>query len=71
MAKTVEEQIKFWKKQYEYAKNIVDRIDSGEKIKPDSIADYSVGMRAQCVDEANIAVDHLNVLGNFDLTKIQ
>jgi len=71
MIKTIEDQVTFWKKQYNYVKNIVDRIDNGEKIPPDSIAAYSMGMRAHCVDEANIAVDRLAELGNFDLKKIQ
>jgi hypothetical protein len=62
--------IAVWKAQYDYVKNIVDRIDSGEDIPADSIAGAAVGQRQHCVDEANIAVDLLAALGNFDLPKI-
>ena len=68
---SVSQRIEFWKKHYNYVKDIVDRIDKGENIPPDSISAYEIGQRAHCVDEANIAVDRLAALGNFDLPKIQ
>ena len=71
MAKSTEELIAFWKKQYDYVKNQVDRIDAGEDIQPDSIMGMIHGQRAACVQEANIAVDRLAALGNFDLQKIE
>lgn len=66
-----EQQIEFWKKHYHYVKDIVDRIDQGEDIPADSIAGHQMGQRAHCVDEANISVDRLAGLGNFDLIKIE
>jgi len=71
MAKTIEEQVKFWKAHYMRSKSIVTGIDKGEKITPSSIGGITVGQRAHSVNEANIAVDRLNALGNFDLHKIQ
>jgi len=67
--RTKDQQIEFWKKQYHYVKDIVDRIDRGEDIPADTIAGRIMGQRASCVDEANIAVDRLAELGNFDLQK--
>lgn len=69
--RTINDQIKFWKSHYSYVKNIVDRIDSGENIKADSIAASEVGQRQHCVDEANIAVERLAELNCFHLPKIE
>jgi hypothetical protein len=66
-----EESIRFWKAHYLYVKDIVDRIDNGESIPPDSLAASAVGQRQHCVDEANISVDRLEELGNFELQKIK
>ena len=64
------ESIQFWKDHYQYVKREVDRIDAGEICPPDSIIGLQVGQRQHCVDEANIAVERLSALGNFDLPKI-
>lgn len=68
--KSKEDSIKFWKAQYHYVKSIVDRIDGGENIKPDSIMGIVDGQRQHSVNEANIAVERLAELGFFDLPKI-
>lgn len=69
--KSKEDSIKFWKAQYGYIKSIVDRIDKGENMPPNSVMGMVLGQRQHCVDEANIAVDRLAKLGVFDLQKIK
>jgi len=67
----IEKTIQFWKAHYFYVKDVVDRIDAGEDVKPDSLAASEVGQRQHCIDEANIAVDRLAAVGCFDLPKIK
>ena len=66
-----EKSIELFTRHYYYVKDVVDRIDRGEDILADSVAGRKVGERQHCVDEANIAVDRLAELGNFELTKIE
>lgn len=64
------EKVKFWKSHYEYVTGKLHKIDRGENVKNDSVAGKIVGIRQHLIDEANIAVDRLAEIGNFDLQKI-
>jgi hypothetical protein len=61
--KNLQQQIDFWKTQYNYCISEIKEYDNGKIQIPTTIQAYKVGARQDCVIEANYAASKLKELG--------